>query len=117
VPGYVQDLEVQIELREISRVAFAQRTRLAGHFFPGGSEDRNAVSTQQAIHAANVVGVTMRDENARQLKSARQFLFDRLCVPWIHRDYSRRIPRRMDEPNVVVGKRANSRNLQHMGSK
>src|SRR5690606_39555143 len=74
----IQHLEAQIELRERSCVSFPQRSRLTGYVFPRRAEYRHAVRSRQCLHAADMVGVSMRDEDARELELPIERGFDRV---------------------------------------
>ena len=113
VSWHVQYLELEPQGFEDRSVAFSQRSRGFRYFLGSGTKHGNLSRTRQGGHAADVIGVSMRDQDSCELQSSCDLLFDWVRVAGIDRHHLFRILRRMDEPNVIVCERSNGRDLQH----
>jgi hypothetical protein len=110
----VEHREFQAERFEDHAIALAQARRLAGQALTGGPEQGHAPVLQKAGNAADVVRVVMREQDAGEGEIfLRQGALDGRGVAGIDRDHLAAIAWGVDQPDVVVGKCPNWRDLQH----
>jgi hypothetical protein len=100
---------------EFDFIALAQPRRFAGQALAARPEQRHASVLQQAGDAADVIGVVMSEQDAREREVfLSEGTFDRCGVAGIDGNDLAGITRRMDQPDVVVGKCPYWRDLQHL---